>query len=212
MARRLLGEPVRMPNVASLSRGHRVSAARAAFGTEGSRSAPAEVELAGMLVIAGDSPEAKSLLAHAQALLDRASLRADLEGWLSGNAVMKRTFRNVAIIAGLIERSHQGRRKSGRQATFSSDILYDTLRKYDPDHLMLAITRAEAMRGLIDFGRLEAMLERIGDRIDHVRLERPSPLAAPLFLEMGKVPVVGAARERLAQDAAAQLMRDAGLT
>ena len=146
------------------------------------------------------------------ALLDRASLRADLEGWLGGNAVMKRTFRNVAIIAGLIERSHQGRRKSGRQATFSSDILYDTLRRYDAGHLMLAITRAEAMRGLIDFGRLEAMLERIGDRIDHVRLERPSPLAAPLFLEMGKVPVDGKGRERLAEDAAAQLMRDAGLT
>ena len=146
------------------------------------------------------------------ALLDRASLRADLEGWLGGNAVMKRTFRNVAIIAGLIERSHQGRRKSGRQATFSSDILYDTLRKYDAGHLMLAITKDAAMRGLVDFGRLEAMLQRIGDRLDHVRLERPSPLAAPLFLEMGKVPVDGKGRERLATDAAAQLMRDAGLT
>ena len=145
------------------------------------------------------------------ALLDRASLRADLEGWLGGNAVMKRTFRNVAIIAGLIERSHLGRRKSGRQATFSSDILYDTLRKYDAGHLMLAITKAEAMRGLVDFGRLEAMLARIGDRIDHARLERPSPLAAPLFLEIGKVPVDGAGRARLAQDMAAQLMRDAGL-
>ncbi|MEO5615627.1 MAG: ligase-associated DNA damage response DEXH box helicase [Cypionkella sp.] len=146
------------------------------------------------------------------ALLDRATLRADLEGWLGGNAVMKRTFRNVAIIAGLIERSHQGRRKSGRQATFSSDILYDTLRKYDAGHLMLAITKDEAMRGLVDFGRLEAMLERIGDRVDHIRLERPSPLAAPLFFEMGKVPVDGKGRERLATDAAAQLMRDAGLT
>ncbi len=146
------------------------------------------------------------------ALLDRASLRADLEGWLGGNAVMKRTFRNVAIIAGLIERSHQGRRKSGRQATFSSDILYDTLRKYDAGHLMLAITKDEAMRGLVDFGRLEAMLARIGDRIDHMRLDRPSPLAAPLFLEVGKVPVDGKGRERLAEDAAAQLMRDAGLT
>lgn len=146
------------------------------------------------------------------ALLDRATLRADLEGWLGGNAVMKRTFRNVAIIAGLIERSHQGRRKSGRQATFSSDILYDTLRKYDAGHLMLAITKQEAMRGLVDFGRLEAMLARIGDRIDHVQLEHPSPLAAPLFLEIGKVPVDGKGRERLAEDAAAQLMRDAGLT
>ncbi|MDB5664261.1 ligase-associated DNA damage response DEXH box helicase [Cypionkella sp.] len=145
------------------------------------------------------------------ALLDRTTLRHDLETWLGGNAVMKRTFRNVAIVAGLIERSHQGRRKSGRQATFSSDILYDTLRKYDPGHLMLQITRDEAMRGLIDFGRLDTMLERIGDRIDHIQLERPSPLAVPLFLEMGRVPVEGAARERLAADAAAQLMRDAGL-
>jgi len=151
-------------------------------------------------------------VADPAALLDPARLRADLEGWLGGNAVMKRTFRNVAIIAGLIERSHQGRRKSGRQATFSSDILYDTLRKYDPGHLMLRITRDAAMRGLVDFGRLEAMLARIGDRIDHIRLERPSPLAAPLFLEIGKVPVDGKGRERLAEDAAAQLMRDAGLS
>ncbi|MGB8813349.1 MAG: ligase-associated DNA damage response DEXH box helicase, partial [Paracoccaceae bacterium] len=79
------------------------------------------------------------------ALLNPANLRDGLEGWLAGNAVMKRTFRASAIIAGLIERSHQGRRKSGRQATFSSDILYDTLRKYDPHHLMLQITREQAL-------------------------------------------------------------------
>ena len=145
-------------------------------------------------------------------LLDRSTLRADLESWLAGNAVMKRSFRATAIIAGLIERTHQGRRKSGRQATFSSDILYDTLRKYDPDHLMLQITREEAMRGLVDFARLEELLTRIGDRIDHIHLDRPSPLAAPLFLEPGKVPVQGLGRERLAEAAAAQLMRDAGLS
>jgi ATP-dependent Lhr-like helicase len=145
------------------------------------------------------------------ALLNRDTLRHDLETWLAGNAVMKRTFRNTAIIAGLIERTHQGRRKSGRQATFSSDILYETLRKYDPNHLMLAITRTEAMRGLVDFQRLDDMLAQIGPHIDHVKLARPSPLAAPLFLEPGKVPVDGKGREKLAESAAAQLMRDAGL-
>ena len=87
-------------------------------------------------------------VADAAPLFDLQELRDGLEGWLAGNAVMKRTFRTVAIIAGLIERSHQGRRKSGRQATFSSDILYDTLHRYDPDHLLLQITRDEAMRGL----------------------------------------------------------------
>ena len=144
-------------------------------------------------------------------LLRLGALREGLEGWLTGNAVMKRTFRNVAIIAGLIERSHQGRRKSGRQATFSSDILYDTLVRHDPDHLLLRLTRDEAMRGLIDFSRLEEMLSRIDRRIDLIRLPRVSPLAAPLFLEPGKIPVDGKGRERLAEEAARALLRAAGL-
>ncbi len=139
------------------------------------------------------------------------ALREGLDTWLADNAVMKRTFRASATIAGLIERNTGGQRKSGRQATFSSDILYDTLLKYDPDHLLMQITREEAMRGLVDFGRIEAMIERIGDRIDLVRLERVSPLAAPLFLEVGKVPVKGAAEERLLQEESDRLLQTAGL-
>ncbi|WP_170362502.1 ligase-associated DNA damage response DEXH box helicase [Ruegeria arenilitoris] len=139
------------------------------------------------------------------------ALRDGLETWLAGNAVMKRTFRASATIAGLIERNMGGQRKSGRQATFSSDILYDTLLKYDPDHLLMQITREEAMRGLVDFGRIEAMIARIGDRIDLLRLDRVSPLAAPLFLEVGKVPVKGAAEERLLAEESARLLKAAGL-
>jgi ATP-dependent Lhr-like helicase len=124
---------------------------------------------------------------------------------------MKRSFRNVALIAGMIERANQGRRKSGRQATFSSDILYDTLRRYDPDHLLLQITHEEAMRGLVDFARVEDLLRRIGSRIDLMRLAHLTPLAAPLFLEPGIVPVHGTGRDRLAENAARQLLRQAGL-
>jgi ATP-dependent Lhr-like helicase len=145
-------------------------------------------------------------------LLDRAALRDGLDTWLKGNAVMKRTFRNVALVAGLIQRNHPGQRKSGRQATFSSDILYDTLHRFDPDHLLLQITREEAMRGLVSFGRIEKMLDRIGGRIDHVTPGRVTPLAAPLFLEHGRVPVDGAARDRLLEETAARLMAEAGLS
>lgn len=146
-----------------------------------------------------------------ESLLDPDLLRDDLEQWLSGNAVMKRTFRAAATIAGLIERNSPQAKKSGRQATFSSDILYDTLVKYDPDHLMLRITRTEAMRGLVDFGRIEEMLSRTHGRIEHRRLLRPSPLAAPLFLEVGKIPIFGAARERLLEDEAERLIASVGL-
>jgi ATP-dependent Lhr-like helicase len=138
-------------------------------------------------------------------------LRAAFDTWLGGNAVLKRTFRGTATIAGLIDRKIGGQKKTGRQATFSSDILYDTLLKYDPDHLLLQITREEAMRGLVDFGRIEEMLERTGGRIDHVDLGRVTPLSAPLFLEVGKVSVAGQAGERMLADAAARLIELAGI-
>ncbi|MBY6201274.1 ligase-associated DNA damage response DEXH box helicase [Maritalea mobilis] len=151
-------------------------------------------------------------VAEAAPLFSRDNLVEAMETWLSDNAVMKRTFKGSAIIAGLIDRNMPGgKRKSGRQATFSTDILYDTLRKYDPDHLMLRITRDEAMRGLVDFGRIEEMLARIGDRIDHQRLTRVTPLAAPLFLEPGRVPVEGLANQRLLEEEATRLMQTAGL-
>jgi len=143
-------------------------------------------------------------------LFDATNLRDVLETWLAGNAVMKRTFRASATIAGLIERNLPQSRKTGRQATFSSDILYDTLHKYDPDHLMMQITREEAMRGLVDFGRIEEMLERTKGRVDHITLDRVSPLAAPMLLEVGRVPVVGAARERLLEEETARLMELSG--
>ena len=145
-------------------------------------------------------------------LFDIAALREGLDTWLAGNAVMKRTFRASATIAGLIDRNTPSARKTGRQATFSSDILYDTLAKYDPEHLMLKITREEAMRGLVDFARIEEMAERTRDRIDLVTLDRVTPLAAPLFLEVGRVPVKGLAEERLLAEEAARLMATAGLS
>ncbi len=139
-------------------------------------------------------------------------LRKTFETWLAGNAVMKRTFRAVATIAGLLERNiPTSARKSGRQATFSSDILYDTLAKYDPDHLLMQITREEALRGLVDFGRIEEMLARTEGRIDHVVLDRLTPLAAPLFLEPGRVPVQGGATERILAEAADRIIAEAGL-
>ena len=147
----------------------------------------------------------------ATALFDPARLREGFETWLAGNAVMKRTFRSTAQIAGLIERNLPGLRKTGRQATFSTDILYDTLARHDPGHLLLRITREEAMRGLVDFGRIEAMLARTAGRIDAVRLDRVTPLAAPLLLEAGRIPVEGQGRERLAAAEAARLMAEAGL-
>ena len=151
-------------------------------------------------------------VADPAALLSPEGLRHGLEGWLGANAVMKRTFRDAATVAGLIEKNLPGLRKSGRQATFSSDILYDTLRRHDPEHLLLRITRAEAGRGLVDFSRIEEMLARVAGRIDVSAARCVTPLAAPLLLEVGQVPIQGRGEARLLREAADALLAEAGLT
>lgn len=146
----------------------------------------------------------------AAALLDAEALRHGLTGWLAGNSLIRRSFRNVATIAGLMPRNLPGQRRSGRQATFSSDIIHDTLRRHDPDHLLLRITRDEARRGLVDYDRIEAML-RDNPVIDHATAPHVTPLSAPLLLEIGKVSVEGEGREREMAREAEKLMREAGL-
>ena len=144
-------------------------------------------------------------------LFNSNAIELGLDNWLSGNALMKRTFKAVATVSGLIDRNLPGLKKSGRQTTFSSDILYDTLVKYDPGHLLLKITKDEAMKGLIDFNRIEEMFDRIDNNIKHIDLPHVSPLAAPMLLEMGTVPIEGKAKELILKNEASLLMKEAGL-
>ena len=110
----------------------------------------------------------------------------DLEAWMADSSMLKRTFRNVAVIAGLIQRNIPGAEKSRRQVTVNSDLIYDVLRRHQPDHILLRATRADAATGLIDVGRIAAMLARVKGHIVHMVLSRVSPLAVPVLLEIGR--------------------------
>jgi len=136
------------------------------------------------------------------ALFDEDMLGDDLEAWLADSWLLKRTFRACALISGLIEKRHPGQEKSGRQVTVSTDLIYDVLRSHEPDHILLQATRADAAAGLLDVRRLADMLSRIRGRIVHKHLERISPLAVPIMLEVGRMPVNGEADETLLMDAA----------
>ncbi|TDR93362.1 ligase-associated DNA damage response DEXH box helicase [Enterovirga rhinocerotis] len=133
----------------------------------------------------------------------------DLETWLDESAMMKRTFRDCAVIAGLIDRRHPGERKTGRQVTISTDLVYDVLRRHQPDHLLLRAARADAATGLLDVRRLGQMLGRIRGRIRHKPLDRVSPLAISLILEIGRERVFGEAADEILGEAEAMLIEEA---
>jgi ATP-dependent Lhr-like helicase len=144
------------------------------------------------------------------ALFDEDMLGDDLEAWLAESFMMKRAFKGCAVIAGLIERRFPGQQqKTGRQITFSTDLIYDVLRRHQPDHLLLRCARADAATGLIDVARLGQMLARIRGRIRHARLDHLSPFSVPILLEIGQERSPGQAGELILHEAEEDLIAEA---
>ncbi len=142
-------------------------------------------------------------------LFDEDMLGDDLDAWLAESNLMKRTFRNVALIAGLIEKRMPGKERTARQVTVNTDLIYDALRTHQPDHILLRAAWDDAAEGLIDVHRLGAMLKRIKNHIVHKALDRVSPLAVPALLDIARESVSGEAHDALLAEAADELIAEA---
>jgi ATP-dependent helicase Lhr and Lhr-like helicase len=140
------------------------------------------------------------------ALFQPDMLGDDLEAWLEESFMMKRTFRNCALVSGLIERRQPGAEKTGRQVTFSTDLIYDVLRRHQPDHLLLRTARSDAASGLLDVARLGQLLTRIAGHIRHAPLERASPFSVPVLVMIGRERVGGDAADMILEASAQELI------
>jgi ATP-dependent Lhr-like helicase len=119
-------------------------------------------------------------------LLSPDILTDEFTNWVTESHLLRRAFREVAVISGLIERQHPGKRKTGKQVTFSTDLIYDVLKKYEPDHVLLEAAWADARARMTDVGRLADLLERSQHELVHVKLDRVSPLAVPVMTMIGR--------------------------
>jgi ATP-dependent Lhr-like helicase len=145
------------------------------------------------------------------ALLSPTILADEFDAWVQNSYLLRRAFREVAVISGLVERQLPGSRKTGRQVTFSTDLIYDVLRKYEPGHVLIEAAWADARSRLTDLGRLADLLDHAAARLVHVELDRVSPLAVPVLVMIGRESLpLGAADEDLlveAESLAAVAMR-----
>ncbi|MBV8681505.1 MAG: DNA ligase-associated DEXH box helicase, partial [Caulobacteraceae bacterium] len=133
----------------------------------------------------------------------------DLESWLAESLMMKASFKACALIAGLIERRFPGAEKSSRQITFSTDLVYDVLRRHQPDHLLLRCARHDAARGLVDVERLGQMLSRIKGKIRHVTLDHLSPFSVAVIVEIGRQRAPGESAGEMTLESAEALIAEA---
>lgn len=132
----------------------------------------------------------------------------DLDAWLAESALMKRTFRRCALIAGLVDKRQPGHQKTARQKTVSTDLIYDVLRRHDPKHILLEAAWRDAATGLLDITRLGQFLQRIKHNICYEALSRPSPLSIPLLLEIGREPVSNFIRDEMLREAADEMISE----
>ena len=145
------------------------------------------------------------------ALFSADILEHEFVDWVQQSHLLKRAFREVAVIGGLVERQHPGKRKTGRQVTFSTDLIYDVLRKYEPSHLLLQAAWDDARARMTDVGRLAGLLDRAAETMVHIDLPRVTPLAVPVLTLIGRERVAtGSADDALLVEAealAAEAMR-----
>ena len=120
------------------------------------------------------------------AMLSPDILTHEFVDWVQNSHLLRRAFREVAVIAGLVERQHPGKKKTGKQVTFSTDLIYDVLRKYEPEHVLIEAAWQDARTRMTDVGRLADVLDRAAAQTVHVRLDRVSPLAVPVLVNIGR--------------------------
>ncbi|QIK78912.1 ligase-associated DNA damage response DEXH box helicase [Sphingomonas piscis] len=133
------------------------------------------------------------------ALLSPDILEAEFTEWVEQSMLLKRAFREVAVIGGLVERQHPGKRKTGKQVSFSTDLIYDVLRRYEPEHLLMTAAWDDARARMTELGRLVRLVERAAQQMVHVSAERVTPMAVPLMVIVGReaMPPGGEADESL---------------
>ena len=121
-----------------------------------------------------------------QSLFSADILEQEFVEWVESSYLLKTAFREVAVIGGLVERQHPGKKKTGRQVSFSTDLIYDVLRRYEPEHLLLRAAWDDARRRMTELGRLVRLVDRASATMLHVETKRITPMAVPLMVIVGR--------------------------
>ncbi|MEN3972853.1 ligase-associated DNA damage response DEXH box helicase [Sphingomicrobium sp. XHP0235] len=146
-----------------------------------------------------------------QTLFSADILEDEFKEWVEESHLLKRAFREVAVIGGLVERQHPGQRKTGKQVSFSTDLIYDVLKKYEPDHLLMRAAWDDARARMTELGRLVRLVERASDTMVHVTAERVTPMAVPLMVVIGREQAPGGAADEALLVEAEQALIDAAM-
>jgi ATP-dependent helicase Lhr and Lhr-like helicase len=108
---------------------------------------------------------------------------AELREAVNLSELSKRSFRDVAQIAGLVYAGRPGARRAAWQLQASSGTIFEVLREYEPESLLLEQATREVLQGELEGERLGVALERIRTScLVMTEPKRPTPLGFALLV------------------------------
>ena len=119
-------------------------------------------------------------------IFERDNFKNNFFEWIKDSSLLKRNFRKIAIISGLLSRGYPNQKKMNKQLSLNSDLIFSVLNKYEKNHILIESTIDESKRDLVEFDRINNYLDEIVNRIELKKLKKPSPLSIPLILELNK--------------------------
>lgn len=118
------------------------------------------------------------------ALFDTHNLSNDIYASINISEMSKRTFRDIATIAGLVFNGYPGKQLKTRHLQANSQLFYSVFSEYEPSNLLLQQAIDEVMTFQMEHARLYEALKRM--ETQHIiikELKNYSPFCFPIFSE-----------------------------
>jgi len=121
---------------------------------------------------------------EADYFLDNKKLEEDLENAINFSELIKRRFKNIAQISGLVNQNNPTKTKTPSQLQISSSLFYDVFTKYEEGHLLIKQSHQEVKEYQLENKRISRSLERLKNlKILLNEIKTPTPFAFPLLVE-----------------------------
>ncbi|NNC81935.1 MAG: ligase-associated DNA damage response DEXH box helicase [Flavobacteriales bacterium] len=110
-------------------------------------------------------------------------LSRDLLRSMNSAELTQRSFRDIAVISGLIFNGYPGQQKKERHLQASARLFYQVFEEHEPDNLLLRQAIFETFEHQLEESRLRLTLERFSQQeFKIVHAEGPTPLSFPIIV------------------------------
>ncbi len=119
-----------------------------------------------------------------QELWSTRDLMIDLRASINLSELSRRSFRDIAVISGLVFNGYPGKPVKTKHLQSSSQLVYEVFKSYEPDNLLMLQAEREVFEHQLEFDRLKRVLENINRKNTYIaRCEKPTPFSFPIITD-----------------------------